>query len=121
LCCKSSRVTRFGEFCPTGYCLPGLPDLSWSKHTRTVKVYQMTTNYTKRLCIIPDGHKLYQTAVKVYQHFPFQGPPKYTQLGIFGPKINHLAPLLLAMGRFSKITKVGQVFGLLFSTVHAMY
>jgi hypothetical protein len=25
------------------------------------------------------------------QHFPFQGPPKYTQIGSFGLKRNHLA------------------------------
>jgi hypothetical protein len=25
---------------------------------------------------IPSGHK-------IFQHFPFQGPPKYTQIGIF--------------------------------------
>jgi hypothetical protein len=29
----------------------------------------------------------------MYQHFPFQGPPKFTQIGIFGLKINHLATL----------------------------
>jgi hypothetical protein len=29
----------------------------------------------------------------MYQNFPFQGPPKYTQIGIFGLKINHLATL----------------------------
>jgi hypothetical protein len=29
----------------------------------------------------------------MYQHFPFQGAPKYTQIGIFGLKINHLATL----------------------------
>jgi hypothetical protein len=31
---------------------------------------------------------------KIYQHFPFQGPPKYTQIWIFGHKINYLATLL---------------------------
>jgi hypothetical protein len=30
----------------------------------------------------------------MYQHFPFQGPPKFTQIGIFGLKTNHLATLL---------------------------
>jgi hypothetical protein len=35
---------------------------------------------------IPNGHK-------IYQHFPFQGPPKFTQIGIFGFKTNHLATL----------------------------
>jgi hypothetical protein len=33
---------------------------------------------------IPNGRK-------ILQHFPFFGPPKCTQVGIFGLKINHLA------------------------------
>jgi hypothetical protein len=36
---------------------------------------------------IPNGHK-------IYQHFPIEGPPKFTQIGILGLKINHLATLL---------------------------
>jgi hypothetical protein len=39
--------------------------------------YQMAKNYTEWPQNIPNGHKL-------YQHFPFQDPPKYTQIGIFG-------------------------------------
>jgi hypothetical protein len=35
---------------------------------------------------------------KIDQHFPFQGTPKFTQSGIFGLKIYHLATLLLARG-----------------------
>jgi hypothetical protein len=31
--------------------------------------------------------------IKKYQHVPFQAPPKFTQIGIFGLKINHLATL----------------------------
>jgi hypothetical protein len=42
----------------------GLPDFSWSKHTKTGNVYQMTTNYTKLPYIIPNGHKLDHMAVK---------------------------------------------------------
>jgi hypothetical protein len=53
---------------------------------KTGNIYPMTTNYTKRPSNIPNGHK-------IYQHFPFQGPPKFTQTGIFGLKINHLATL----------------------------
>jgi hypothetical protein len=30
---------------------------------------------------------------KIYQYFSFQGPPKYTLIGIFGMKIYHLATL----------------------------
>jgi hypothetical protein len=56
----------------------------------------------------PNGHKLYQMAIKctkwpkhisnghiLYQPFPFQGPPKFTQIGIFGLKIYRLATLAL--------------------------
>jgi hypothetical protein len=32
-------------------------------------------------------------AIKIPQHFPFKGPPKYTQIGIFGLQIYHLATL----------------------------
>jgi hypothetical protein len=38
------------------------------------------TMYTKRPYIIPIGHKLYQMAVKIYQHFPFQGPQNIPEL-----------------------------------------
>jgi hypothetical protein len=31
---------------------------------------------------------------KIYQHYPFQGPPIFTQVGIFGMKIYHLATLM---------------------------
>jgi hypothetical protein len=39
---------------------------------------------------IPNGQK-------IYQHFPPQGPPKFTQIRIFGLEINHLATLLEAV------------------------
>jgi hypothetical protein len=35
---------------------------------------------------IPNGHK-------IYHQVPFLGPTKFTQIGIFGLKINHLATL----------------------------
>jgi hypothetical protein len=50
------------------------------------KINKRTTNSTKRLKNIPNGRK-------INQHFPFNGPPKHTQIGIFGLKINHLATL----------------------------
>jgi hypothetical protein len=46
----------------------------------------MSTRYTKWLSNIPNGHLM-------YQHFTFQGPPKYTQIWIFGWKTYHLATL----------------------------
>jgi hypothetical protein len=51
------------------------------------RLYQLAINYTKWPQNIPNGHK-------IYEHFPFQGPPKFTQIGILGMKINHLATLL---------------------------
>jgi hypothetical protein len=55
---------------------------------------------------IPNDHKMYQIAIqynkwlqyipnfrKIFQHFPFQGPPKHTQIGIFGLKMYTLATL----------------------------
>jgi hypothetical protein len=43
---------------------------------------------------VPNGHKISQMAVKyinIYQST--SGPPKFTHIGIFGLKINHLATL----------------------------
>jgi hypothetical protein len=32
--------------------------------------------------------------LKIFQYFSTKGPPKFTQIGIFGLKINHLATLV---------------------------
>jgi hypothetical protein len=51
----------------------------------------------------PNGHI-------IYQHFPFQGPPKFTQIAIFGLKTNHLATLVNKPGRAgSYFNSVGDV------------
>jgi hypothetical protein len=34
----------------------------------------------------------------IYKHFPILGPQKFTQIGIFGLKRNHLATLVLGIG-----------------------
>jgi hypothetical protein len=39
----------------------------------------------------------------MYPHFPLQDPPKFTQNGIFGLKINHLATLSSRPKRLSGI------------------
>jgi hypothetical protein len=41
---------------------------------------------------MPNGPNVH----KIYQHLQLRDPPKFTQNGIFGVKINHLATLLLA-------------------------
>jgi hypothetical protein len=53
----------------------------------------MTTKYTKWTLNIPNGHKVYQKATKYTKQFSLQGVPKYSQTGIFGMKIYHLATL----------------------------
>jgi hypothetical protein len=74
--------------------LTGLPDCSQSKHIKNGKnipnyrkLNQMAIHCSKFPKNIPNGHK-------IYQHVPFQGPPKFTQIGIFGMKTNHLATLI---------------------------
>jgi hypothetical protein len=51
---------------------------------------------------IPQGHKIYQMARKLTEwskntytniYIPLQDPPKFTQIGIFGLKMHHLATL----------------------------
>jgi hypothetical protein len=42
----------------------GMPDFSRSKRTKTGKIYQMTTNYTKMPYIIAIGRKIFQLAIK---------------------------------------------------------
>jgi hypothetical protein len=70
-------------------------------------IYQNGGKYT--ICIdtlLPNGHNRYQSAIictyvyvhilngqRIQQPFPFQGPPKFTQIGIYGLKICLLATL----------------------------
>jgi hypothetical protein len=49
-------------------------------------MYQMVINYPKYPWNIPSGHK-------IYKHFPILGPQKFTSIGIFVLKTNHLATL----------------------------
>jgi hypothetical protein len=56
--------------------------------------YQITTKYTKRPINIPNCRKIFRMAM-IYQHSPFQGPPKYTQISVLVCKyIYHRATLL---------------------------
>jgi hypothetical protein len=57
--------------------------------TNYLKLYEMALNYTKWTLNIPNCHK-------IYQHLPFKGPPKFTQICIFGLKTNHLATLVMS-------------------------
>jgi hypothetical protein len=59
----------------------------------------MATKYKKWSKAIPTGYK-------TYQHFPYQGHPKYAQIGIFGVKENHLATLLKSQTLIQIISSV---------------
>jgi hypothetical protein len=63
------------------------------QHTQTGKIYQMSKKYMYKMSVKyvprPNGHK-------IYQHRLLQEPSKFTQIGIFGLKIWHLATLLIA-------------------------
>jgi hypothetical protein len=71
----------------------GLPDFSLymiPKNGKNVpnehKMYHMVIIYPKCLFNIPNGHK-------IHQKFSISGPPKFSQIGIFCLKTNHLATL----------------------------
>jgi hypothetical protein len=71
---------------------------NWEKYTKWPQHY---TNGHK--IYVPNGHKIYLLngririfqlgIIYVYPHFPFKGTPKFTQIGILGLKIYHLATL----------------------------
>jgi hypothetical protein len=47
----------------------------------------MAIKKTKSRTYIPNGQK-------IYRYFPFQDPPKFTQIVIFGLKMYHMATLM---------------------------
>jgi hypothetical protein len=47
----------------------GLPDFSWSKHTKTVKYTKWTQTIPNLPYVIPYGQKLYQTNAKYTYSF----------------------------------------------------
>jgi hypothetical protein len=51
---------------------------------------------------VPNGRKIFQILMEYAKHFPFQGPPKFISIGIFGVKINHLATLHSGTGTVRK-------------------
>jgi hypothetical protein len=87
---KSHNGRKFARFCHPA-CQAGLPDFSWSKRNKLGKndhkLYQPVINYTYQM------DKKIPNIQKIYIHFQFQGLQKFTQIGIFGLKMNHLATL----------------------------
>jgi hypothetical protein len=60
------------------------------QHTKTGKTYQMTIKYTKWSQNIPNGRKIDNN---MCQYLSLQDSPKFTQIGILGLKLYHLANL----------------------------
>jgi hypothetical protein len=56
------------------------------QHTKTGKIIPNNHKHTIWLQNLPNGHK-------IYQQLQIQDPPKFTQIGVFGLKTNHLATL----------------------------
>jgi hypothetical protein len=59
------------------------------------QIYQITIKLPNAIKYA-NGRTVFQMAIKIHQHFSFQDPPKFSQIGIFGLKIGyHLAALVL--------------------------
>jgi hypothetical protein len=91
------RVARFflGQHTNTGKIT-----MKYAKWPQNIpnghKIYQMATTYTKWPQNIPNGHKIpIPNGHKIHLHLPLQDPLKFTQIGIFSLKTNHLATLHL--------------------------
>jgi hypothetical protein len=64
------------------------------QHTKTGKMYQTGGKCTKWPENMPNGRKI-DHGHELYQHLRLQDPPKFTQIGIFGSRRNHLATLMI--------------------------
>jgi hypothetical protein len=63
-----------------------------------VKIYQIATKLPNGNKNVPRGRNIFQTDIEYTHLFPLKDPPKFTQIGIFGLKINHLATLICTFG-----------------------
>jgi hypothetical protein len=65
-----------------------------AQHTKTGKIYQRFTKYTKWPHNIPNDRKIFQMIIKFTNIFHSKAIQKYTHIGILGMKIYHLATLM---------------------------
>jgi hypothetical protein len=61
---------------------------------RQEKMYPLNTKRTNWSLSIPNVYKIFQMAVIYINLFQSKALPEFTQIGIFGYKINHLATLV---------------------------
>jgi hypothetical protein len=71
----------------------GVKNLDPSRYVNNNNIFHKTaTKFTKCPLNISNGCKICRPiGHKIYQQFPLQDPPKFTQIGIFGLKTNHPA------------------------------
>jgi hypothetical protein len=70
-----------------------LPDFSYIQYTKNTKLplkYQMAIN-------VLNGCNIFQMTIEYINLFHSKAHPKFTQIGIFGMKIYHLATLYLTI------------------------
>jgi hypothetical protein len=87
ICSIVSDPEHIDANCVKGF-LSGVARFFFVKNTKTGKIYQISTNYTKCTWNITKDRR---SVHKICQHLPLQDPPKFTQSWIFGLKTNHLA------------------------------
>jgi hypothetical protein len=90
---KTLERILFRRWCKTILEYTGVARFFLVQHTKTGKMYQIAIKYTKWRENWPNGYT-------IYHHLPLQDPPKFTQVGIFGLKIYHLATLEYTRARF---------------------
>jgi hypothetical protein len=82
------------------------------QHTKTGKIYQIIIKYTKLPQNIPtNGRNINQMTIKYIKIFLcYLDPPKFTHIGIFVLKINHLATLPRSRAKVSLVRRVTGCF-----------
>jgi hypothetical protein len=69
------------DYCPVFGSHHGCQILLGPNIPNDIKLYQMTANYAKRPYIIPNDQKIF---LMIMKYFPFQAPPNFSHIGIFG-------------------------------------
>jgi hypothetical protein len=94
---SEKTYARFQKQVPGGYvqlqrCSKTITQRAVLLVFKSKTILPLNYKRTKWLQYIPNGQR-------IYQPFPFQGPPKFTPIGISGLKINHLATPKLTSNR----------------------
>jgi hypothetical protein len=83
------------------------------QRTKTGKIYQMTSKHTTWPYNRPNG-------LKIHQYLLLQDDPKFTEIGIFGLKIYHLATLINTVNLIVGTLRLDFQKPLIFSSLPSM-